>query len=130
MTLPLFNFSQPIIDRDGFPTKPFSDWMRAMQSQGSASATLAAGAVPSSRNVVATGGLHVGGALGDDVGLALYRALTGVSSLPTTGNAEGDLAYALNGRKPGEGAGLGTGVVCFYSTGQWYAVTSGAVVTA
>lgn len=31
----------------------------------------------------------------------------------------GQLAYASNGRKQGEGAGLGTGVPVYFSSGQW-----------
>jgi hypothetical protein len=52
-----------------------------------------------------------------------------VAALPTTA-ATGALAYAVNGRKPGEGSGAGTGIVVWYNvTGAWFAVTSGAQVT-
>ena len=129
MTLPAFNFAQPIVDANGYATKPFGDWMRAVTTAVNASAT-PAGTVPATRNVVTAGGLHGGGPLSADIGLLLYKVSSSVAALPTLGNANGDLAYALNGRKPGEGAGVGTGVVVFWSGSAWYAVTSGAVVTA
>ncbi len=126
MTLPAFNYAQPIVDERGYPSKAFQAWMAAVL------ATLTAQAgpwVPASRNVVTSGGLKGGGSLSDDVAVVLYRVVTGVASLPTTGNAAGDLAYAIDGRKPGEGVGAGTGVPCFWSGSGWFAVTSGAVVT-
>jgi len=51
----------------------------------------------------------VGGALADDVGVALYQVVTQVALLPTTGNFDGNWAYAVDGRKVGEGAGAGVG---------------------
>jgi len=51
------------------------------------------------------------------------------ANLPSSA-AEGDWAYALNGRKTGEAAGAGTGVPCWRSNGAWIAVDSGAAVTA
>lgn len=53
-----------------------------------------------------------------------------VAALPATG-AAGQFAWASNGRKPGEGAGSGTGVPVFWnpSTAQWFSYLSGAVVT-
>ena len=129
MTLPAFNFSQPLVDADGFASKPLRDWMAAVAGAVNAGAT-ATGSVPSTRNVVTVGGLHGGGALSADIGVRLYKVLTIVASLPMSGNANGDMAYALNGRKPAEGAGLGTGVVVFWSRTAWIAVTSGMAVTA
>jgi len=94
---------------------------------------LARNAVPKGTVVAAAGGLQVGGTLGGpnggNVGIALYRAVTGVALLPA-GAAEGDWAYAVDGRKPGEGAGAGTGTPCFWSAGAWISVSSGAAVTA
>ena len=54
-----------------------------------------------------------------------------VAGLPTTG-ANGEWAFAGNGRKPGEGGGAGTGVPVFFNsaTGTWFSYCSGAVVTA
>lgn len=56
-----------------------------------------------------------------------------VSGLPV--GAEGDLAYATNGRKVGEGAGLGTGVPVYYTTDGgspaltgWYVFSTDALV--
>lgn len=53
-----------------------------------------------------------------------------VAGLPTTA-ANGQWAYASNGRKPGEGGGGGTGVPVFFNapTGTWFSYCSGAVVT-
>lgn len=52
-----------------------------------------------------------------------------VASLPATA-AIGQLAYASNGRKSGQGAGLGTGVpVIFDATNLWFALWSSAIVT-
>jgi hypothetical protein len=53
-----------------------------------------------------------------------------VATLPATGLA-GQFAWASNGRKPGEGAGVGTGVPVFWNsaTSQWFSYLSGVVVT-
>lgn len=64
-------------------------------------------------------------------GVAFNQTLTSyaVASLPTTA-AIGQLAYAANGRKSGQGAGTGTGVpVVFDLSNQWFALWSSAVVT-
>jgi hypothetical protein len=98
--------------------------------QVDAARTAAMAAAPKSTQIVAGGGLQVGGALDGNVGIALYRTRSAVAALPASDNAEGDWAYAFDGRKPGEGAGSGTGVPCFWSNGHWVAVTSGATVTA
>ena len=52
-----------------------------------------------------------------------------VAALPTTG-ATGQFAFASNGRKPGEGAGSGTGVPVFWNPGTstWFSYCSGSVV--
>jgi hypothetical protein len=86
--------------------------------------------VRQSTQVIAGGGLQVGGQLSDNVAIALYRVKAAVAALPRAGNAEGDWAYAINGRKPAEAAGSGTGVPCFWSNGAWVAATSGAPVAA
>lgn len=51
------------------------------------------------------------------------------ASLPATAGA-GSLAFVTNARKPGEGAGLGTGMVCFFNPGtaSWF-TTAGLAVT-
>jgi hypothetical protein len=53
-----------------------------------------------------------------------------VAGLPATA-ANGQYAFAANGRKPGEGAAAGTGVPVFFNsvTGTWFSYSSGAVVT-
>lgn len=55
-----------------------------------------------------------------------------VATLPTSSSivAEGSIAYASDGCKPGEASGSGTGVPVFYSKdGKWYSSCSGTVVT-
>lgn len=56
---------------------------------------------------------------------------TTVAQLPTSG-IPGQLAHATDGRKPGEGAGAGTGMLCFWdaATGTWISVSSGTTVVA
>ena len=53
-----------------------------------------------------------------------------VAALPTTA-ATGAYAYATNGRKPGEGAGAGTGIPVFFNSGTntWFSYSSALVVT-
>lgn len=50
-----------------------------------------------------------------------------VAGLPSSGT---NIAIATNGRKNGEGSGLGTGVMCFRVSTTWYAVDTGAEVAA
>lgn len=62
----------------------------------------------------------------NDAQLASYT----VAGLPSSSVA-GTVAYASDGRKPGEGAGHGTGVLVYYdSTAAWISVHSGVAVTA
>lgn len=58
------------------------------------------------------------------VGMASYT----VAGLPA--GSTGDIAYASNGRKNGEGAGLGTGVLVFKDATAWIACDTGAAVAA
>lgn len=51
-----------------------------------------------------------------------------VASLPT--GAEGQYAYASNGRKVGEGSGSGTGVPVYFSNSQWRVFSTDAQVLA
>lgn len=51
-----------------------------------------------------------------------------VVGLPT--GAEGDLAYATNGRKVGEGVGTGTGVPVYFSNASWRVYSTDAAVAA
>lgn len=51
-----------------------------------------------------------------------------VASLPAVGAAQ--IAYASNGRKNGEGAGSGTGVLVFCDATAWRACDTGATVAA
>ena len=43
---------------------------------------------------------------------------------------EGQWAFALDGRKTGEGAGAGTGVPCYFSNGSWRRPADDSVVAA
>jgi hypothetical protein len=66
-------------------------------------------------------------------GNVAFKALIGaaayvVSALP--GGFNGALAFASNGRKAGEAAGAGTGVVVAYSNGAWRRLSDDSVVTA
>lgn len=93
----------------------------------------------------ATSGLYLIGA--SNVGMAIGAALSVdynatrtkfsqpievpsyvVASLPTVGAAR--VAYASNGRKSGEGASSGTGVLVFGDASAWRAVDTGATVAA
>ena len=124
--------SLPIVDtKTGVASPYFDTLIRSLIARtGGAddliyAANLLAGqAVPQGTEVIAGGGLQVGGALGGNVGLALYVIIGPVAGLPAA--AEGDLAYATNGLKPGESSGAGTGVVVFYSHSNWISVCSGA----
>ena len=89
----------------------------------------ASAAAPATTEVVAGAGLQQGGQLAGNVAIELYAAMTDVASLPTSANV-GDWAYALDGRKVGEASGSGTGVPVWWSGTAWYAVDSGAVVSA
>jgi hypothetical protein len=61
------------------------------------------------------------------VTVANYRGFS-VASLPAKA-LPGDVAYALNGRKNGEGAGVGTGVLVFHDGSNWIACDSGQTVS-
>lgn len=93
----------------------------------------------------ATDGLELvtGGAtrlrVGNGVGLAEFlitaslpmRQYVGtVAALNGLALAAGTTAYATNGRKAGEGAGAGTGVLAFRDASNWIACDTGAVLSA
>jgi len=44
--------------------------------------------------------------------------------------SEGEVAYASDGRKPGEGAGAGTGVPAFYDGAAWFSFCDGQALAA
>lgn len=50
-----------------------------------------------------------------------------VANLPVAPTV-GSIAYATNGRKVGEGAGSGTGVLVYYSNGAWRAASTDLAV--
>ena len=60
----------------------------------------------------------------DHVKVKIYY---GTSVLPVVAGSQ---AYASDGRKAGEGAGLGTGVLTFFDGNNWIAVDSGGIVAA
>jgi hypothetical protein len=60
----------------------------------------------------------------DHVKIKIYY---GTSSIPTQA---GSMAFASNGRKNGEGAGVGTGVLVFHDGTAWRASDTGATVAA
>jgi hypothetical protein len=128
-------FALAMVDGEGRATRWFRDLVEGLWHRSGGSAdkvetahALAAAAVPRGTQIVAAGGLQYGGALGGNVGLSLYVAVAAAAELPTAKVAEGDWAYALDGRKTGEAPGAGTGVPCWFSAGAWYAADSGAVV--
>jgi hypothetical protein len=128
-------FALAIVDGEGRATRWFRDLVEGMWRRSGGAAdkveaahALAAAAAPRETQIVAAGGLQYGGPLSGNVGLTLYVAMAAAADLPTAKVAEGDWAYALDGRKTGESAGMGTGVPCWFSAGAWYAADSGAVV--
>jgi hypothetical protein len=135
--VPAPNFAKPIVDEGGYAETWFQWFLRGLYDRTGgtddkvdAAHGLASNAVPQTTEIVTAGGLKSGGALTGNVGVTLYTAKATVANLPTSGNSTGDWAFATNGRKPGESAGAGTGVPCFWSGSNWFAVTSGAAVTA
>ena len=82
--------------------------------------TISAGTLVAKGNASISGSLSVGGGA---IGLPIYT----VATLPSA--ALGSLAYATNGRKTGEAAGAGTGVLVVEgSGGQWMSVMAGTAV--
>lgn len=85
------------------------------------SVTMNNGLTVASGAVTAKAGLTVSGS---PINLPTYT----VAALPTA--AVGALAYASNGRKVGEAAGCGTGVLVVGGSSGWISVMSGTAVTA
>ncbi len=130
MTLRIISAASPIVGAGGRPSAYFLGWLSSIVEALNTATQLASAAAPTSLNIVPTGGLQRGGPLSDEVGVALYRAMTTVDQLPTMGNTPGDWAYAVNGRKPGESEAQGTGVPVFWSVSAWFSATSGSQVSA
>ena len=90
--------------------------------------SMSGGLTVSAGTLVAKGGASITGSLsvgGGTLGLPTYT----VATLPAT--AAGALAYASNGRKTGEAAGAGSGVLAVGNgSGQWISVMSGTPVLA
>lgn len=63
---------------------------------------------------------------------AVYSApIFTVATLPVTADiVAGTWAYASDGRKPGEGAGSGTGMMAFFDGSQWRSFADGATIAA
>lgn len=53
-----------------------------------------------------------------------------VGALPSSQVLRAQLAFATNGRKAGEGPGVGSGVLVFYDGVNWIAVDTGTAVAA
>lgn len=132
MSLPTPPFHLPLVDKDGFVSTGWQPFLQAVVDQGAtvtAALSTAKAAAPGSAEVVTLNGLHGGGRIGGNAAVRLYRAVCAVADLPTMAS-EGDLAYAIDGRRGAEGSGAGTGVPVWYSAGTWYAIDSGAAVAA
>ena len=133
--IPAPPFKAPLTDASGRPSRVWQTFIQALYERSGgysdkidAAHAAALAAASGAARVFGIGGLHAGGALTGDVALSLYRAVAPVTSLPTAGNADGDWAYAVDGRKAGEAAGAGSGVPVWWSGGRWFAVDSGAAV--
>ena len=129
-------FSSPLLEGQTI-SRVWQSWLLAIWNRTGGQSDKVDGAfntanaaAPGTAQVVAAGGLHVGGPIGGNASVALYVAITSVAMLPATGINIGDWAYALNGLKPGETTGTGTGVPVFYShTIGWTSACSGAAVS-
>lgn len=130
MAFPKLSALNAIVDPKGKATQYFMGWINDLIDVVMVSKVKSDAAVDVTRNVIASGGLHGGGNLTDEIGVWLYRAKSAVAGLPSLGMSEGDWAYALDGRKPGEGAGAGTGLPVYRSGGAWMSIHSGSAVTA
>ena len=136
-TMPLIRADEVLLNADGTPTNRFFLFLTGARNRlggdddkVDAAHALATAAVPQTTQVIGGGGLALGGTLTGNVGLAFYKVVTTVAQLPTASNTEGDWAYAADGRKPGEGAGVGTGAPATWSNGNWVSVFDGATVAA
>jgi|GEM_PF-5454284 len=131
------DFGQAFVGHDGFLTRWARHFLSGLynrvgqdQDKVDAAHTAALAAVPQGTEVIASGGLTVGGALGGNIGVALYLTMTSVALLPATANL-GAWAYAMDGRKDGEGSGSGSGTPVYWDgTGTWKALDTGATVAA
>jgi hypothetical protein len=137
--LPSPNFNNAFVDGRGFLTRWAQAWISSAdsrlggrQDKVDAVAVTASAATPQSTQVVAGGGLQLGGTLNGNVAVALYHSVDLAAKLPTLGNAEGDWCYALDARKLAETTGNGSGMPVFWSTplgvGGWF-TPSGLLVT-
>jgi len=64
------------------------------------------------------------------VTVSLSRSVGTVAELLAVTGFEGQVAYATNGRKTGEGAGVGTGIPCYFSNAVWRRYYDDAQITA
>lgn len=134
--VPQPDFGLPFVDGAGRLSRWAKAWMQAASKLLDGATTplatthaLASSAVPQGTEVVAAGGLQHGGALGGNVGVALYVVFDAVAGLPASAGL-GDWAYALDGRKNGEGSGSGSGTPCWWDGTAWIAPDTGAAVAA
>lgn len=101
-----------------------------VQSSGTVSAAgfAATGTLSIAGSAGVSGALNVKGGLTASGGLVMLPTYT-VATLPPA--AAGALAYATNGRKPGEAAGAGSGVLVWGTAAkQWLSAMNGAAVQA
>jgi len=97
----------------------------AVIKSGVVAGTLSVSVTPDSQDAAK---ISQSGRLGvvDPVSLLTYT----VATLPATGNYEGRVAYATNGRKVGEGPGAGTGVPVYWSNTAWRVFSGDTAVAA
>lgn len=135
-SMPVVRFDDAIVDSAGRPSRRFFQWLIGARTRlggdddkVDAAYQTASAAVPQTTEVQAVAGLTGGGPLSQNLGVTMYGVVTSVATLPASA-AEGDNAYAVDGRKPGEGSGAGTGCPVVWSNGAWNSYFSGAAVTA
>ena len=64
------------------------------------------------------------------VTVSITRSVGTVAELLAVVGFEGQVAYATNGRKTGEGGGAGTGIPCYWSAATWRRYYDDAQITA
>lgn len=64
------------------------------------------------------------------VTVVISRSVGTVAELLAVTGWEGQVAYATNGRKTGEGAAAGTGIPCYFSSATWRRYYDDAQITA
>lgn len=123
----------PLTEGDGYATK---GWRRFLDVVAKRIGTggidfvaqalgLAQNAVPQSTEIVTAFGIRGGGALSENLIIQLGLGDFRVAELPTA--SVHAWAFAIDGRKTGEGAGSGTGVWAWSDGNAWYSIMGGVV---